>query len=181
MAHCCPHSCAFTASRGSQVLSTWACFQAASGISTCSAIKPWKAMNLGMSSCLHQHRGGGEMVSSGYIFCRAGTFTPLSLSQITAGANRTVKPWPQIIVGSVPGKAWSPCQNFGGRTFLLPGKPVFPGKEINTGALTVKMHPLPVLPPNEFQPKLIAPESAQAAAACLLPELIETPENEICP
>lgn len=63
----------------------------------------------------------------------------------------------------------------------MPGKPVFPGKEINTGALAVKMHPLPAPPPNEFPPKLIAPESIQAAAARLLPELMEMPENEVCP
>lgn len=64
----------------------------------------------------------------------------------------------------------------------MPGKPVFPGKEINTGALAVKMHPLPASPPpNEFPPKLIAPESIQATAARLLPELMEMPENEVCP
>lgn len=134
--------------------------------------KAWKAMNLGMSSRVHS-AGVGERWGAAaiiFFFLQSWHFYT-TLSQLTAGASRTVEPWPHIIVGSIPGQTWSPCQNFGGWTFLLPGKPVFPGKEINTGALAVKMHPLPALPPNELPPKLIAPESIQAAAARLLPEL----------
>lgn len=104
MARCCPpHSCTFTASWGPQVLSTWAPFQAAPGIFTCSAIKPWKAMNLGPRSHLHS-AGVGERWGAVAVFLQSWHFYA-PLSQLTAGASRTVKPWPQIIVGSIPGQA----------------------------------------------------------------------------
>lgn len=109
--------------------------------------KAWRAMNLGMSSHLHKRRGGRGRDRELWLYFLQSWHFYAALSQLTAGASRTVEPWPQIIVGSIPGQTWSPCQNFGGWTFLLPGKPVFPGKEINTGALAVKMHPLPALPP----------------------------------
>lgn len=87
-------------------------------------------MNLGMSSRLHKLWGGGEMGSSGYIFAELALLHPsLSLSQLTAGASRTVKPWPQIIVGEHPRPSLVSQLEFWGLDFSVAKETSIPWKE----------------------------------------------------
>lgn len=143
--------------------------------------KAWKAMNLGMSSRLHKHQGWGEMGSGcGYIFLQSWHFYT-TLSQLTAGASRTVEPWPHIIVGSIPGQAWSPCQNFGGWTFRCQGNQYSLERKSTPVLWLLRCIPSLRSPQmSSLQNRLPLKASRQQQPA-LLPELPEMPENEICP